>query len=167
MTIYQIDDSRPFIASGGIPVQWHTGAAAAKIISSGMLRIHPRGLYFKPRTWHIRDLKSVGGWSSSPCFQSAHGLCESQDGSVYFPSMDPPFVNEKLVWKCGSQVTSRVVTNQTGRYDASACDVLDGGVDYVFSDSVIYTSQTGLAPEATPHQPHCGEHQSVPRPVLC
>jgi len=144
MTIYQIDDSRPFITSGGIPVQWHTGAAAAKIISSSILRIHPRGLYFKQRTWHIRDLQSAG-WSSVPCFPSAHGLCELRDGSVLFPSTDPPFVNENLVWKCGSQATSRIITNQTGRYDASACDVLDAGVDYVFSDGIIYSLQTGLA----------------------
>lgn len=78
------------------------------------------------------------------CFPSAKGLCELDSGSVYFPSNDLPMVNENLVWKCGSQVTSRVVTNETGRYDASACDVLDAQMDFVFSNGVAYSKASGL-----------------------
>lgn len=143
MTIYQLDDSRPFLSSGGMPIQWHTGAAAAKILSSSLVRIHPRGLYFKARGWHVRDLSDVG-WKSEACFPSTRGICEVYEGSVYFPSNDLPMVDENLVWRCGSQVTSRIVTNESGRYDASACDVLDSEMDYVFSNGMAYSQASAL-----------------------
>jgi len=143
MTIYQLDDSRPFLSSGGIPIQWHTGPAAAKMLSSSLVRIHPRGLYFKARGWKVRELSDVG-WNSAVCFPSARGICELYNGSVYFPSIDFPMVDENLVWRCGSQVTSRIVTNESGRYDASACDVLDAEMDFVFSDGMAYSHESSL-----------------------
>ena len=139
--IFQIDTSYPSISVGGQPIDWHSGAAAQWGLSSLLVRIHPRGVVFKRQEWHIRDLPSLG-WKTESCTPSAHGLCQAQ-GSVYFPSTQPPEVSELLAGQCSSTDTRRTIINTT-RYDASACDVLDRRMDYVYARGVISYSDTSL-----------------------
>ena len=140
--IFQLDDTSPYISIGGSPVQWHSGTASQWMLSSLLVRVHPRGVMFKPGEWHPRDLTGLG-WASEPCIPSLHGLCETES-SVAFPVNTPPFVGQDSVdWCAGSDNTLRTVTNAS-RYDTSACDVLDADGDYIFRDSTIRRAQTEL-----------------------
>ena len=140
-TIIQLDDSPTFISSNGLPVQWHSGAAAQWALSSLLVRVNPRGLFFKRLEWHLRDLSSLS-WGGISCAPSAHGLCQT-DTSVFFPSSQPPEVNEGLASLCGATDTHRVVTS-AARYDTSACDVLSAKMDYVYAREVMYSRSTQL-----------------------
>lgn len=140
--IFQIDSSYPFISVGGIPVDWHSGAATQWALSSLLVRIHPRGVVFKKQGWHTRDLASIG-WKAEGCVPSAHGLCQTGKGSVFFPSSQPPEVNEGMTAMCTSTNTDRIITNAS-RYDVSACDVLDRRMDYVYVREVIHYTDTSI-----------------------
>ena len=137
MTIYEIDDTRPFVSSGGLPVQWHTGGCAMAILSSRAVRVNARGLNFKKHSWHIRMSLQSMGWEIQQCSDSAYGLCGT-DTSIAFPSLQTPLVNERRDGECESISTLRAVTNLS-RYDTSSCDVLDAGRDYLMAGGILYT----------------------------
>jgi hypothetical protein len=137
MTIYEIDETRPFISSQGLPVQWHTGGCASEILSSRAVRVNARGLNFKDKSWHVRKSLPSLGWAVEGCSSSAYGMCNT-DSSVVFPSLQTPLVNERRDGECESSETLRAVTNLS-RYDASACDVLDADRDYLLAGGVLYT----------------------------
>ena len=143
MTIYQIDDARPFKTHETRPVQWHAGSAALKYLMSSLVRINARGIVFKDRAWHLRALPER--WEAVPCRPSAFGLCETAT-SVVFPSQQTPLVSEKLDWVCNSIATARSVTNES-RYDVSACDVLDANADFVMAGEVLLKSTQSDLPE--------------------
>jgi hypothetical protein len=139
--VFQIDTSYPFVSLNGQAIDWHSGAAAQWGFSSLLVRIHPRGVVYKRQGWHIRNLPSLG-WKTEHCTPSAHGLCQTRD-SVFFPSSQPPEVNELLAEQCTSHDTQRSITNES-RYDASSCDVLDGRRDYVYARDVVSYSHTAF-----------------------
>jgi hypothetical protein len=145
-TIYQFDDARPALSINGSPIRWHSGSASQLILSSLLVRAHPRGLMSRPQHWHLRDLSGLG-WDAHGCVPTSQGLCQKVAipflSSIMFPSHQPPVVGQDGADGCPSSATGRVVTN-TSRYDASACDVLDAGWDYFYSDSTIWRSQTEL-----------------------
>ena len=140
-TIYQFDDARPSLSTGGQIIQWHSGAASQLILSSLLVRAHPRGLMFRSQAWHLRDLSGLG-WSPDGCVPSPHGLCQTE-GSVIFPSDQAPLVGQDRSDVCPSASTGRVITNTT-RYDASACDVIDARWDFFYAESTIWKSYTEL-----------------------
>ena len=155
MTIFQIEDSRPFLTHNGLPIQWHTGSAPWWGMTSSMIRINKRGVAFAPRSWHTRgDLRALPEWEYERCVPSALGLCSSQT-SIAFPSQQTPIVDEALDWLCGSTATQRAVTNSmmntnsfnASRYDHSACDVLDANADYVLADRTLFRSRSTELPE--------------------
>ena len=151
MTIFQLEDSRPFLTHSSQPIQWHTGSAPWWIMTSSMVRINKRGVAFKPEWWHTRNcLFTCVEWTHKECMPSAYGLCaeitSSGPPSVAFPSVQTPSVNEALDWLCGSTATYRSVTNVT-RYDISACDVLDAKMDYVLADGVLFRAHSTDLPE--------------------
>ena len=139
--IFQIDDARPFLTIGGVPVKWDSGAGAEWVLSSLLVRIHPRGLFFKPQAWHTRDLTGLG-WDTVQCTPSAYGLCQT-DVSVVFPSDSVPVINQDREDECPSTATNRIVTSEL-RYDVSACDVLDAGRDFVYAENAIHSARTAL-----------------------
>ena len=145
MTIFQIDDSRPFISSGGIPVQWHTGSGALWDISSRVTRLNSRGIFFKRRSWHTRGGLDSLGWTRERCHYSAYGLC-STDTSIILPSLQTPFVNENRDDECSSTSTLRAVTS-ANRYDLSSCDILDAGRDLVLADGYIFQRGDSSLPD--------------------
>ena len=144
MTIYQIDDSRPFITLKERPVQWHSGSAPLLALMSRLVRVNSRGITYKPREWHLRALPERY-WAATECTPSAFGLCETAT-SVIFPSQQTPLVNERLDWLCNSAATARAVTNET-RYDVSACDVLDADADFLVLDNTLYKTSTSDLPD--------------------
>ena len=141
MTIYQIDDSRPFVQHGGQPVMWHTGGAALRSLTSSLVRISARGVVYKPAAWRLRPLP-IPGWTFQACRASAEGLCETNT-SLVFPSRSIPLVNERLDGLCASRETFRAVT-ALDRYDLSACDVLDADLDIVVARGVLLTAETRM-----------------------
>ena len=141
MTILQLDDTKPFVSVNGQPVKWESGSAALRMLSSRLTRIHPRGVFFKPRVMRSRDLERVG-WGRQRCVQSPVGLCET-DTSFMFQSWQTPVVSERLDWQCQSSNTGRTVTN-VSRYDASACDVVDARMDFVYADGFLFSAATAL-----------------------
>ena len=146
MTIFQIDNSRPFISVNGLPVQWQTGSAAFMTLSSRLVRINQHGVSFKPKSWHTRaQLGAMPAWESQSCLQSAFGLC-STNNSVMFPSTHTPIVSERLDWICGDATTLRAISNSS-RYDVSSCDVLDADMDYVLSDDILYSTGSASMPD--------------------
>ena len=140
-TIIQIDATQTFVSANGVQIQWHSGAAAQWALSSLLVSIHPRGVFFKPMEWHLRDLVAIG-WTATVCTPSAHGLCQT-DTSVFFPSSQPPEVNEALAGRCLSATTYREITT-TPRYDTSACDVFDAQMDIVNVRDVMYSLYSPL-----------------------
>ena len=85
----------------------------------------------KPIRMHARDLELLG-WRRQRCWPSSTGLCEVGE-SVIFPFEHPPVVGENLEFRCSSVSTGRMVTTG-GRYDVSACDVVDAETDYVLHE---------------------------------
>lgn len=145
-TIYQFDDTRPALSINGSPVRWHSGSASQLILSSLLIRAHPRGLMSRPQHWHLRDLSGLG-WDAHGCVPSTQGLCQKVAipllSSVMFPSHQPPIIGQDGADECPSFTTGRVITNSS-RYDASACDVLDSGWDFFYADSTIRRAKTEL-----------------------
>ena len=144
-TIFQIDDTRPFLSVGGVPVKWDAGAGAEWVLSSLLVRINPRGLFFKAQTWHLRDLSGLG-WSTMQCTASAYGLCQTgfpNWTSIVFPSDFPPVINQDREDECQSTGTNRIVSNEP-RYDVSTCDVLDAKRDLVLAENAIHIADTAL-----------------------
>lgn len=140
-TIIQLDATSTYISSNGLEIQWHSGAAAQWALSSLLVRIHPRGVFFKTMEWHLRDLAALG-WTVASCAPSAHGLCQTGT-SVYFPSTQSPEVNEALTGRCSSTKTDRVITT-TPRYDTSACDVFDAQMDFIYTRDTMYSLHSPL-----------------------
>ena len=145
MTIYQIDDTRPYITHNGLAVQWHSGSAPLRTLTSALVRVNARGIIYKPSAWHLRPLQDLNEWQGTACRPSAVGLCETNT-SVMFPSQQTPLVNERLDWLCPSPNTGRAVTN-ANRYDVSACDVLDAEVDFVVTHGMLFKSQASDLPD--------------------
>lgn len=137
-----MDDTKPFVSVNSLPVQWGTGAAALRIASSRLTRLHPRGIFFKPSIMRFREDLDLLGWTRERCGPSAGGLCET-DVSVMFPFLQPPLVGERLEWLCSSVNTGRVVVN-TSRYDVSSCDIIDGQRDFVYADGYLFSASTAL-----------------------
>lgn len=136
MTIYTLDDSRPFLMRNGAVIKWESGDVAAQIMSSRLVRIYSRGVSFVPLGWKTRNFGP--DWSvEDPCWPSRDGLCKTGNGTVFFPTSRPPLVNQRLWdWRCKGKSTGRALTD-LATYEASACDVLDAGYDFVYSDGRI------------------------------
>ena len=140
-TIIQLDTTSTYISANGREIQWHSGAAAQWALSSSLVRIQPRGVFFKTMEWHLRDLVATG-WAAIGCAPSAHGLCQT-DTSVFFPSSQHPEVNEELAGRCTSATTDREITTDS-RYDTSACDVFDAQMDFVYAKNIMYSLRSPL-----------------------
>ena len=133
--IFQIDEGMPFVIINSMPVQWHTGMPAMYLATSSLARLNSRGLTFKDRAWHVRDMPE--GWHSTSCLPSPYGLCSTRQ-STAFPSIQTPLVNELMDHECAMANTGRAVTNAS-RYDASACDL--AASDFVFAANTLYRGE--------------------------
>lgn len=138
MTIYTLDDSRPFLMRNGAVIKWESGDVAAQIMSSRLVRIYSRGVSFVPLGWKTRNFGP--DWSTEdPCWPSRNGLCQTENGTVFFPTSRPPLVGQRLWdWRCKGKSTGRALTD-LAVYEASACDVLDAGYDFAYFDGKIMT----------------------------
>jgi hypothetical protein len=139
--IDQIADSRPYLASDGHALAWWDGGPAYHLASSGIIRITRRGIFSRSSTSSLRDLARLG-WTHTACNLSAWALCTSENGHV-MPSPPPRTVQDPASmpdgWKnmtCADSAGKYLVSNEA--YDITACDILDEGLDIVYSGSSMY-----------------------------
>ena len=149
--VLPLDDSRPFLSSGGAPIAWPSGGPAVLLASSPVVRVNLRGIYTEPIGMRLRDLDRLG-WARAPCNLSAFALCATEFGSI-LPVSPAPLVADDpsalpedwglLRIGCAS-ARGTLVTHQAV-YEPSACDVLDEGLDLVYASGSIYFRDTHLS----------------------
>jgi hypothetical protein len=149
------DGNRPGLTSEGRRLAWWDGGPAFALASSGAVRLNFRGLFVYPASVVVRgelDAKPEAlGWHRVACNVSAWALCSSEVGHV-LPAGSPRMPERKeavLVdgWNdlaCAQSGGKTLVS--AGVYDISACDVLDEGLDLLYTPGVLYHRHTSMAP---------------------
>lgn len=131
-TILPVDDSVPFLATQGSPIDWTRGKDALLLAGSSFVRVNRRGITLKPPHWTMRDLGTMG-WDVRACIPGGHSLCESGNTSRVFPVDTPPRFaarHRPHALRC-TRADSKRILDHDATYDVSSCDVLDGGGDVV------------------------------------
>ena len=137
------ESNGPFLSLwDGRGLHWSTGQISSLIETSRAIRISLRGVHF-----YDRDVKPLSkGW---PCLRSRSALCVLENGNVVLPTGSQPRfslghhqappMRSVAIRGCGSQSSGRVVMPDLASvYDLSACDVLVGGADVLWSEGVLY-----------------------------
>jgi hypothetical protein len=125
------------------PLNFWEGGPAFVLASSGAVRVNFRGLYVYPPTSIVRGLDKGLGWHKVNCNASAWALCASDVGQV-LPWANPrmPERHEAVTadgWNdlgCENSVGKVLVS--LGVYDISTCDVIDEGLDLLYTPGVVY-----------------------------
>jgi hypothetical protein len=143
--LYSLQDSRPVLSSEGLPLHWWDGGPAFTLASAGAVRLNFRGLYTYPPNALVRGEQELmaAGWHGVACNASAWALCSSDVGHA-LPSGRPrtperPALVETDGWEdlsCKNSLSKVLVSD--GVYDLSACDVLDEGVDLLYTPGKLY-----------------------------
>lgn len=167
-SLFTVQDSpaaRPGLLSNDLPLNWWDGGPAFTLASASAVRINFRGVIAYPATARLRyslpEARSLvaastaalmTGWFSNPCNISTASLCAADVGRVFpSPQGPPPRVPDqpKVVlvdgWNdlsCASS-NDKVLTSN-GVYDISACDVLDEGLDVVYSHGFIFHKHNSI-----------------------
>ena len=149
--VLPLDDTRPWLASGGVPLDWASGGGAFVLASSPVVRLNYRGVTPERRGAVLRDLPALG-WAGAHCNVSARGLCASEFGTAFrSQASGPPVASDDPAaqlppdWgglRCGN-AAGRDLTHGA-EYDLSACDLLDEGADVVYSGGVLYLRRSDL-----------------------
>ena len=150
--IYSIQDTpaaRPGLTIDGTPLNWWEGGPAFVLASSGAVRVNFRGLYTYPPSSIVRDLDKGLGWHKVGCNASAWALCGSDVGQV-MPWKAPrmPEKHESVTadgWNdLGCTDSTGKILVSLGVYDISACDVIDEGLDLLYTPGMIYHRHNSL-----------------------
>jgi hypothetical protein len=149
MELHSQQDARPFLATdGGSVLEWWAGGGAFTLASAGALRINFRGVHVHPVSTRLRSLD--GGWTGVPCNLSASALCCSDVGCVLpFAAPRVPESRETVGagWDklgCAGDANKGKVLVSLGVYDISACDVIDQGLDLLYTHGELYHRYTAL-----------------------
>lgn len=152
-SIHQLTDARPTLGVTSAtpwPAQgwdWSSAGAAFTLANTEAIRVNFRGLHTFATHRRLRPLKQLG-WVSTACNASAWALCSSDVGDV-LPS-HPPRVSETPGsvppdWaRLACTDNSGKVLVSEGAYDISACDIIDEGLDVVYSDRQVFHSTTAV-----------------------
>lgn len=148
--LFQLQDARPALAiEPETPVDWTSGGGAFTLASAEAVRVNFRGIHTFARGRTLRPLDRIG-WAAVNCNTSAWALCASDVGAV-LPVASPPRAPERPAdvpagWAslaCADGKGKVLVSHAT--YDISACDVLDEGLDVVYSERRAYHARTGMS----------------------
>lgn len=149
--LFAIEDARPNLASADTEVkvlQWWGGGPAYLLASARAVRINFRGVHTYSRSARIREIKGISGWRGSACNVSAWAMCASESGQVLpwaNPRMPETQASVPVDWlrtECGN--TQGKVLVSEGVYDITACDILDEGLDIVYSEGMLFHARTAL-----------------------
>jgi hypothetical protein len=143
--LYSLEDARPVLSSEGLPLHWWDGGPAFTLASAGAVRLNFRGLYTYPPNALVRGEQELvaAGWHGVACNVSAWALCSAHVGHVL--PFGRPRTPERLAlvetdgWAdlgCKNSLGKVLVSD--GVYDLSACDVLDEGVDLLYTPGKLY-----------------------------
>ncbi len=154
-TLYQLTRMRtvlvvspdPQSTSTSYPWDWSSAGPAFTLANTEATRINVRGLHtFAPRR-RLRDLGKMG-WTGVPCNLSSWALCSSHAGAV-LPSFSPrvaeaphSVVTDWSRLTCGDNTGKTLVSQPY--YDISACDIIDEGLDVVFSKNEVFHVVTAM-----------------------
>lgn len=150
-SLYPLQDARPYLASGEAnPIEWSAGGPAFVTASAGALRLNFRGAHLYPPSTRMRTLDRLTEWTGVPCNASAWALCAA-DVSRFMPSSPalprmpeaPEALDSKWAQLGCTDSRGKVLVSQ-GVYDISACDILDQGVDAVYSAGMLYHARTAM-----------------------
>jgi len=142
MTIYSVGPDAQGLQTEGQPLNWWEGGPAFVLASARAVRANFRGLYAYPAKSNMRDLSRLG-WHGVPCNASAWALCSSDVGQA-FPAQSPrmPERGEQVSadgWRdLGCSKNSGKVLTSLGVYDISACDVIDEGLDVLYTQGRLF-----------------------------
>jgi hypothetical protein len=137
------DTARPALSvTEGRQIAWWEGGPAFALASAGAVRVNFRAVYTYPPNSLLRDLNQ-SDWHGLPCNASAWALCATDVGQA-MPYTSPRMPENSLAvvadgWKdlaCSNSAGKLLVS--LGVYDISACDVLDEGLDLVYSQGMLY-----------------------------
>lgn len=147
--VLPLDDSRPILSSAGAPIRWPSGGAAFLLASSPVVRVNLRGVYTEPLGMRLRSLDTLG-WARAACNLSAFALCATEFGSILPVSQGPLVADDPIAlpvdWRgLRCEDAQGVVVTHEAVYEPSACDVLDSGLDLVYSGGSIYFRDTHLS----------------------
>lgn len=136
------DEARPMLSSEKSLLRWWEGGPAFALASLGAVRVNFRGLYAYPPQSAVRSLETMG-WHKVTCNVSAWALCASDAGQA-FPAVGPrlPETIEAVMtagWDTLDCADNRhKILVSLGFYDISACDILDEGLDVVYSGGELF-----------------------------
>lgn len=154
-TVQESPTFRAGLMSNDLPLNWWDGGPAFTLASASAVRVNFRGVIAYPSGARLRyrlpDARSpptnliMAGWYSNPCNISGASLCVADVGRV-FPSAqsaprvpDRPGVMQVDGWRdLACAASNDKVLTSTGVYDITACDVLDEGLDVLFSHGFIF-----------------------------
>lgn len=143
--LFPVSDSRPSLSSAGEPLDWWDGGPAYVLASAPAVRVSFRGVFTLHRP--LRDLTALG-WTSAACNVSAWALCSAEMGQVFPESGTRMPENASLLppgWSAlGCAQSGTKVLVPAGTYDVSACDVLDQGLDVIYSQGRVYLNSAGM-----------------------
>ena len=133
----------------GAPIAWWEGGPAFVLASAGAVRVNFRAVYTYSPNSVLRNLNNSADWHGLPCNVSARALCATDVGQVMpFSSPRIPENSQAVVadgWKdlrCSNSAGKILIS--LGLYDISACDVLDEGLDFVYSHGMIFHRHNSL-----------------------
>jgi hypothetical protein len=151
-SLYQIQDTRPSLSiEGQGRLDWGGGGGPSYMLaSSPAVRLNFRGIHAYPSFSIIRELDTDAGWGSVTCNLSAWSLCSADAGSV-MPSTQMPrmpedqsnIIHKWMKLHCSDEKGKMLVG--LGVYDISACDILDEGLDLVYSKGKLFHNNTSMS----------------------
>ena len=143
--LYPIQDSRPTLATEqGTVLEWWSGGGAFALASSSGVRVNFRGVHLYAPDVRIRP--RLADWTGVQCNQSSSALCCSDVGCVLpFNAPRAPEGQVAAGWDalgCTDGKGKQLVS--LGVYDISACDIMDEGLDLLYSQGELYHRRTGM-----------------------
>jgi hypothetical protein len=145
-----LQDSRPSLSTtmsdNSKALEWWAGGPAFALASAGAVRLNFRGVHTYDASAKMRSMK--GQWTTVPCNASAWALCKSEVGDVMPWSSPRTPESPRTVpggWgglQCKDGHSKTLVS--LGVYDISACDIIDEGLDVVYSKGLLSHRSTSM-----------------------